>query len=79
MTIFKHWNLEFEFVSVYEDFFKKQAFSMITGIGTPKSFIKIFMWNVVMSYRPPAMEKATHKEYRQWCVDEKMEKANAII
>ena len=51
-----------------------------TGIqAAPKSFVKIFMWNVAMSYRPPAMEKAACKGCRWRCVDERMEKANAAM
>ena len=51
-----------------------------TGIqAAPKSFVKVFMWNVAMSYHPPAMKKAAREGCRWCCVDGRVEKANAVM
>ncbi len=36
----------------------------------PKSFVKVFMQNVSMSYSPPVMEKAARKGCRWLCGNE---------
>ena len=43
----------------------------ISGIqAAPKSFVKVFMWNVAMSYSPPRLEKATRKGCQWLCEKE---------